>query len=112
MFQADPPAVYVAKVKNILVGLPPTDDEIARMSDLTFRILKEIAQTSRTLGARPVFAYLPVYGEIDKPDNSMTRREHAFFSFCREEGIQSIYLQKSNTFPKKTEKGPMPQLTR
>ena len=27
-FQADPPAVYVAKVKNILVGLPPTDAEI------------------------------------------------------------------------------------
>ena len=27
-FQADPPAVYVAKVKNLLVGLPPTDDEI------------------------------------------------------------------------------------
>ncbi|HEY8089574.1 MAG TPA: hypothetical protein VIF09_17060, partial [Polyangiaceae bacterium] len=27
-FQADPPTVYVAKVKNILVGLPPTDDEI------------------------------------------------------------------------------------
>ncbi len=27
-FQADPPAVYVAKVKNILVGLAPTDDEV------------------------------------------------------------------------------------
>ncbi|MBV9947684.1 MAG: hypothetical protein JOZ69_12595 [Myxococcales bacterium] len=27
-FEADPPAVYVAKVKNILVGLPPTDDEV------------------------------------------------------------------------------------
>jgi hypothetical protein len=27
-FQVDPPAVYVAKVKNILVGLPPTDDEV------------------------------------------------------------------------------------
>jgi len=27
-FQADPPAVYVAKVKNVLVGLPPTDAEI------------------------------------------------------------------------------------
>jgi hypothetical protein len=27
-FQADPPAVYVAKVKNVLVGLPPTDDEV------------------------------------------------------------------------------------
>ena len=31
-FQADPPAVYVAKVKNILVGLPPTDDEIAKVT--------------------------------------------------------------------------------
>jgi len=27
-FQADPPSVYVAKVKNILVGLEPTDDEV------------------------------------------------------------------------------------
>ncbi len=27
-FQADPPSVYVAKMKNILVGLPPTDDEV------------------------------------------------------------------------------------
>jgi hypothetical protein len=32
MFQADPPSTYVAKVKNILVGLPPTDDEIAAVS--------------------------------------------------------------------------------
>src|SRR5437879_5809408 len=28
-FVADPPAVYVAKVKNILLGLPPTDAEVA-----------------------------------------------------------------------------------
>jgi hypothetical protein len=28
-FQADPATVYVAKVKNVLVGLPPTDAEIA-----------------------------------------------------------------------------------
>jgi hypothetical protein len=27
-FQADPPEVYVAKVKNLLVGLPPTDAEV------------------------------------------------------------------------------------
>jgi hypothetical protein len=32
VFQVDPPQVYVAKVKNILVGLPPTDDEIAQVS--------------------------------------------------------------------------------
>jgi hypothetical protein len=30
-FQAEPPAVYVAKVKNILLGLPPTDDEVKRV---------------------------------------------------------------------------------
>ena len=30
-FQADSPYVYVAKVKNLLVGLPPTDDEIQQV---------------------------------------------------------------------------------
>ena len=32
-FTADVPSVYVAKVKNILVGLPPTDDEIKAVVD-------------------------------------------------------------------------------
>jgi hypothetical protein len=27
-FQVDPPATYVAKIKNVLVGLPPSDDEL------------------------------------------------------------------------------------
>ncbi|HVV51669.1 MAG TPA: hypothetical protein VHO06_18515, partial [Polyangia bacterium] len=31
-FQADPPAVYVAKVKNLLVGLAPTADEVAAVT--------------------------------------------------------------------------------
>src|SRR5262245_34348963 len=31
-FTPDPPAVYVAKVKNILVGLPPSDAELARVT--------------------------------------------------------------------------------
>ena len=31
-FQADQPVTYVAKVKNILVGLPPTDDEVQRVT--------------------------------------------------------------------------------
>ena len=30
-FQADPPAVYVAKVKNILIGEAPTDAEVAQV---------------------------------------------------------------------------------
>jgi len=31
-FQVDPPAVYLAKVKNLLVGLPPTADEVAQVT--------------------------------------------------------------------------------
>jgi len=31
-FQADPPTVYVAKVKNVLLGLPPTDDEVKQVT--------------------------------------------------------------------------------
>jgi hypothetical protein len=31
-FVPDPPSVYVAKVKNILVGLPPSEDELARVT--------------------------------------------------------------------------------
>src|SRR5215212_10061066 len=31
-FTPDPPAIYVAKVKNILVGQPPTDVEIAAVT--------------------------------------------------------------------------------
>jgi hypothetical protein len=31
-FTPDPPAVYVAKAKNVLVGLPPTDAEIAQVT--------------------------------------------------------------------------------
>src|SRR5262245_25656648 len=32
VFVPAPPSVYVAKVKNILVGLPPGDDELARVT--------------------------------------------------------------------------------
>jgi hypothetical protein len=32
-FSADPPSVYVAKVKNILVGLPPTEAEVKAVED-------------------------------------------------------------------------------
>jgi hypothetical protein len=68
--------------------------ETARYQDeLTLAILDEIAETARSIGAKPAFAYLPEYGEIDKPDLSMTRLEHWFFSYCRRRGIQSMYLR-------------------
>jgi hypothetical protein len=63
------------------------------MQDLTRALLDEFARETVALGARPAFAYLPVYGEIDKPDMSRTGRERFFFGYCRERGIQSIFLR-------------------
>ena len=42
---------------------------------------------SERAGARPVFAYLPVYGEIPRTDEGMTSRERAFFAYCKDRGI-------------------------
>ncbi len=67
------------------------DAEIKRV---TVAILDQMALTIRAAGAVPAFAYLPVYGEISKPDATMTSRERFFFSYCRQRGIQSMYLQR------------------
>jgi len=64
------------------------------MKRVTLAILDQMALTIRSAGAAPAFAYLPVYGEITKPDATMTSRERFFFSYCRQRGIQSMYLQR------------------
>src|SRR5262245_35541182 len=61
---------------------------------LSLAILDEIAAAARKAGATPAFVYLPVYGELSKPDMAMTQRERFFFSYCRERGIQSMYLRR------------------
>ena len=63
--------------------------------DLTAALLDEIKATAEAVGARPVFAYLPVYGEIPRKDEGMTAREKAFFDYCRDRGIASLYIQGS-----------------
>jgi hypothetical protein len=62
-------------------------------NQLTLAILDEIADTARSVGAKPVFAYLPEYGEIDKPGLAMTRLERWFFSYCHRQGIESMHLR-------------------
>jgi hypothetical protein len=59
---------------------------------LTLAILDEMRRAIESVGARPAYAYLPVYGEITRTDPGMTERERFFFSYCRRQGIQSIYL--------------------
>jgi hypothetical protein len=60
---------------------------------LTLAILDEMKAVIERAGARPAFAYLPAYGEIDRTDPGMTGPERFFFSFCRRRGIQSMYLR-------------------
>jgi hypothetical protein len=63
--------------------------------DLTAAILDEIKVTAEGAGAKAVYAYLPVYGEIPRKDEGMTSREKAFFDYCRESGIPGLYIQGS-----------------
>ena len=65
----------------------------ATTKELTAAILDEMSSASLAAGARPAFAYLPVYGEIPRTDEGMTSREGAFFAYCRERGIASLYIQ-------------------
>ena len=59
---------------------------------LTLAILDEMKSTIEAAGARPAFAYLPAYGEIDRTDPGMTGQERFFFSYCRR-AVQSMYLR-------------------
>ena len=61
--------------------------------ELTLAILDKMKATIEAAGARPAFAYLPAYGEIDRTDPGMTGPERFFFSYCRRRGIQSMYLR-------------------
>ncbi|MBX7185929.1 MAG: SGNH/GDSL hydrolase family protein [Vicinamibacteria bacterium] len=65
----------------------------ATTKELTAAILDAMKAASETAGARAVFAYLPVYGEIPRTDEGMTARERAFFSYCKDRGIASLYIQ-------------------
>jgi hypothetical protein len=70
---------------------------------VTIALLDEIAHTIRTAGAVPIFVYLPIGDEITRPEMDTSDNERFFFSYCRERGIQSIYLQRF--FHEKLEQG-------
>jgi hypothetical protein len=73
------------------------------MEQLTVALLDEIANTIRAAGAVPIFVYLPCCDEITRPETDPSDGERFFFSYCREHGIQSIYLQRF--FIEKLERG-------
>ena len=70
-----------------------TGRDQSSMREITLALLDEMHGAVSAAGARIAFAYLPVYGEIDKPDPGMTGRERFFFSHWRRQGVQSMYLR-------------------
>jgi len=75
----------------------------SEMEQVTVALLDEIANTIRAAGAMPIFVYLPCCDEIARPETDMSDGERFFFSYCREHGVQSIYLQRF--FLEKLERG-------
>jgi hypothetical protein len=88
---------YRSKFKDLLVMLLEgyrwrSGSNSRQMRQLTAAILDEMDRTISGIGARAVYAYLPVWGELGKPDENMTHRERFFFSYCQKRGIPSVYL--------------------
>jgi hypothetical protein len=61
--------------------------------DLTRLLLDEIIVTTRSIGAVPVFVYLPTREEIDNSSDSLTGREQFLDDYCRERGIPCLFLR-------------------
>lgn len=70
--------------------------------ELTLGILKEIAATSKNIGAVPIFAYLSNvrYGGALE---AMTREEEDFSKDCKEIGVDCVFLRQN--VQRETEKG-------
>jgi hypothetical protein len=92
---AEPYRLRLADIATMLyeANRARTGRQYREAQQLALALLDEIRATSESIGARTVFVYLPVYGELTKPDLSQTIRERFFFGFCDEQHIPSIYLR-------------------
>jgi hypothetical protein len=61
--------------------------------ELTGRILDEMAATTRSIGAVPVFVYMPVYDEVPDSSPSRTSREQYFYDYCQAQGVACLFLR-------------------
>jgi len=61
--------------------------------EVTRPILDGIVGTTRTMGAVPVFVYLPAYEEVDNVSDSMSEHERYLDDYCRERGVACLFLR-------------------
>src|SRR5271166_1004115 len=61
--------------------------------ELTRPILNEIVGTTRSLGAVPVFVYLPAYEEVDDLRDSRSEHEQYLYDYCQAHGVACLFLR-------------------
>jgi hypothetical protein len=61
--------------------------------ELTRPILNEIVATTRSIGAVPVFVYLPAYEEVDDLSDSMSAHEQYVNNYCQHQSIACLFLR-------------------
>ena len=85
----------------------------AEAREVTKRLLDQIVATTRSIGATPVFVYLPVYEEIQPLPKSaylltassppVEDREKYLNDFCQERGVPCLFLR--SRFHEEVQKG-------
>jgi hypothetical protein len=61
--------------------------------ELTVPILDDLVDTTRGIGAVPVFVYLPAYEELDDLSDSMSKQEQYLDDYCRRRNIACLFLR-------------------
>ncbi|MGO9519309.1 MAG: SGNH/GDSL hydrolase family protein [Candidatus Korobacteraceae bacterium] len=61
--------------------------------ELTTPILNDIVATTRSIGAVPVFVYLPAYEEVDDLSDSMSERERYLYDYCQARNLACLFLR-------------------
>jgi lysophospholipase L1-like esterase len=61
--------------------------------ELARPILDQIVATARSIGATPVFVYLPAYEEVDDLSDSMSDQEQYLYDYCRSQNLACLFLR-------------------
>src|SRR5208283_649860 len=61
--------------------------------ELTTPILNEMIATIRSIGAVPVFVYLPAYEEVDDLSDSISDRERYLYDYCQAKNLACLFLR-------------------
>jgi hypothetical protein len=68
-------------------------EQVEEGRDLTFALIRRMAETARGIGGRPILAYLPVGGELADRSEGPSPQERLILDFARSIGLPVILLR-------------------